>query len=136
MAWGRSMKRNIENYLFRAKCKDSKEWAYGNLYSNHNDQHEIILYTNSYYNRYALEIDPDTTGQYIGITDICDNNIFEGDIVHCYGGNCYFGVWEYDEIIAVKTIFDYEQMFYLKQADYIEILGNIYDNPELIKKEV
>lgn len=89
------------------------------------------------------EVDPSTIGQYTGLTDKNGNKIFEGDIVD---DQEFIGVVKYNEIIAsyVVEINDTKQDYYHwsllnmgdplreKQLKYTEIVGNIYDNPELL----
>lgn len=90
------------------------------------------------------EVDPSTIGQYTGLTDKNGNKIFEGDIVD---DQEFIGVVKYNEIIAsyVVEINDTKQDYYHwsllnmgdplreKQLKYTEIVGNIYDNPELLE---
>ena len=56
--------------------------------------------------------------------------IYEGDIVHCLGGEYCQGYWEFDYKFEVK--FDPEQWPYLTETEHTEVIGNIYDNPTLL----
>ncbi|MEZ3514496.1 MAG: YopX family protein [Lachnospiraceae bacterium] len=80
-------------------------------------------------------IDPETICQCTGFTDKNIRKIFEGDIikwasaigeVKWYHGN-YTG-WYVDEIYMG------EQQFTNEMWNECEIIGNIFDNPELIEK--
>ena len=86
---------------------------------------------------------PETVGQYTGLTDKNGNKIFEGDIVKardylltspfCDG---IIGKIVYDEcafFIEPTNPMD-SQWMYNECAEY-EIIGNIHDNPELLKGE-
>jgi uncharacterized phage protein (TIGR01671 family) len=65
--------------------------------------------------------------QYIGLKDKNDKKIYEGDIVqHDDGDICVV-----DLIIPISNIKD--DLFSWANLDY-EVIGNIYENPELLEK--
>lgn len=71
--------------------------------------------------------------QYIGLKDKNGKEIYEGDILS-------FGIYENeDRRLVVKfeklEIDDFVIYGYDGQFEYGEIIGNIYENPELIPKE-
>ncbi len=120
--------------LFRGKREDNGEWVYGYYVKlpsaagsvcimhvpagnpdEHNEQYYVV---------------PETVGQYIGVKDKNSNKIFEGDICHFYGGDYYGNSWDTSHFCVIE--FCTECFWYLEKAEYIEIIGNVYDNPELI----
>ena len=87
----------------------------------------------------AVEIeDPQ---QFIGLHDKKKYEIYEGDIIRsvCSCGECPDSVWEVRfkeaHFIAVDVDGDstFDEPLYQLQAMDIEIIGNIYENPELLK---
>lgn len=124
--------------LFRGKRVDNGEWVEG-FYACVLDTHYIITgrfdsLTNGIINSEAYKVDPSTVGQFTGLTDRNGVKIFEGDIVR-YGdtihrvvfeqrnGTAYFGL-----VYAACETLPFGHYQDLKQ---IEVIGNIYDNPEL-----
>ena len=139
----------MREILFRGKRLDNGEWVEGYVYRFHpicRIRHWLSLL-----GKYGdADVDPATVGQYTGLTDKNGKRIFEGDIFQ-YG---------FDEVAAVAVVkfgefpfgsqFDMNQVgfyaewnpramyyrtdlgFWVKQRD-IEIIGNIHDNPELLR---
>lgn len=78
---------------------------------------------------------PETVGQYIGLKDENGTKIFEGDIVRDAEtsdvGKIFFDTYTAMFVIGFETtIADFNASYSL------EVIGNIYDNPELIRNEV
>jgi len=73
----------------------------------------------------------DTIGQYTGVQDSCGLKIFEGDIVRSTSD---FGIGVVKFIQGSFYVeFSKSNLEYLCQED-LEVIGNIYDNPELLEK--
>ena len=80
--------------------------------------------------------------QYTGLKDKNGKEIYEGDICRCWGGVEFNSYYEYNKIYEVKWQGSGFDMIindcgygwnYSSGFDYIEIIGNIYENPELLK---
>ena len=83
---------------------------------------------------------PETVGQYTGLTDKNGTRIFEGDIcrniktgevvsVRWHGTMAGY-VWSKRKDNC-QNLFDFGELF--RAYDKYEVIGNIYDNPELLK---
>ena len=132
----------MREILFRGKTKTNCEWCTGNLFIDDKvDEYEILIgYTNY---RVCWTVIPETVGQYTGLTDKNGKKIFEGDICQIKGisyidetpfviewNNEYCGWFWKDLNFASAT--DGITQDITKTA---KIIGNIHDNPELLKGE-
>lgn len=84
----------------------------------------------------AYEVIPDTIGQYTGLTDKNGKKIFEGDIVK-YKYYLEGKPFEFQGYIDFKNgsfVIVGDFMTHYRWLDYeVEVIGNIHDNPELLK---
>ena len=78
----------------------------------------------------GIEVDYKTIGQYTGLTDKNGVKIFEGDIIENQSYN--FAVYWDNEYAGFYPIYDQEHPAgFGVQARYSEVVGNIYDDPEM-----
>ena len=106
-------------------------WIYGGVTQGKWD-HSIIHQTEPEIGKYPVYTD--TLGQYTGLTDKNGKKIFEGDIITA---GCNAAVVKYNESKAAFYIEDENCEEYLGEEweTDVEIIGNIHDNPELLKGE-
>lgn len=128
----------MENrYLFRAKRIDNNEWVYGLPSCDEDGEiEEIEVWSEDDINFYS--VDPETICQCTGIKDKNGKLIWENDIVNCLTEECYgyigwneseagfyFNVLLEDGNFEEEHIYDYQ--------DCIEVIGNTFDNSELLE---
>lgn len=116
------------------------EWVYGLVTKLYNEQFKSLPaeMTNTNGIR-GIEIDHKTIGQYTGLNDKNGNKIFEGDIVDFpdRSDSESYGVVEYDtNETEFGIVYDsiYEGLGRQYHSRDIEVIGNIFDNPELLEE--
>ena len=122
------MKREIK---FRGKSKKTGEWVFGYYYSECGN-HYIIedRQQESELNRNVPhEIDPDTLSRYFG--DQNGEEIYEGDIVQ-NDDDDLLQVVHNKYGFAMRLLNDYRYEGYSMWWYNVKIIGNIYENPELL----
>lgn len=129
--------------LFRGKRADNGEWVEGYLL-----QSDLIVPIGQNFNftRYGdkniitsdsqiefYKVIPETVGQYTGLTDKNGTKIFEGDIIKIRNKTRYvfFGVCRYRHTKYGGYAVDLS----VKDGSNCEVIGNIYDNPELLEEQ-
>ena len=132
---------------FRGKRVDNGEWVYGDYHRRAGYVHTIIEMEPDEDGKvcYALnQVIPDTVGQFTGLLDNKGERIYEGDIIRGDCGNgevrhliSFFNIIAsfVAEMLPDHDIHDYctlSQAWILKYNK--EVIGNIHDNPELLKQ--
>lgn len=147
----------MREILFRGKRIDNGEWEYGGYFKHNNRQKcvigdydkpedfdDLIIFSgfadwNMPRPLNCVKVDPTTIGQYTGLIDKNGKMIFEGDILEAH-----FDEYSPENATVVKVIW-HENGFGTKQGDFCpdplcaddceawEVIGNIYDNPELLE---
>lgn len=141
----------MREILFRTKMKTDNgeykkgDWVFGDLVRIKDGEKTLTMI-------YGFgEVDPETVGQYTGLTDKNGKKIFEGDIVHLTDvrydnewkavvvfGNPYCQYsWGWNlQYIGKKPKINPDILLWVEMEDvqvYCEVIGNIYDNPELME---
>lgn len=127
---------------FRGQRLDNRQWIYGDLITFQND-YEICDHNTIDGSRY--EVSPETVGQFTGLSDKNGKEICEGDIIEVLrlnskpcrhivryndetGSYCQFAMSN-GELTSFGTLWQ----SYIIEHNKV-IIGNIHDNPELLKQ--
>jgi len=139
----------MREILFRGQKPDTKEWVYGSLLESSDGRKAIVVKNKGFIQKQSsawlidapcYDIIPESVGQFTGKLDSHKIKIFVGDIVSMDND------FEDPEISEVK----YAQGGFIVEADFgdydmttigwaielmteVKVIGNIHDNPELIK---
>ena len=120
---------------FRGKCMFSNEWVYGDLIHKRHDRNALMIQDE---NGLGSDVVPETIGQFTGLHDKNDKEIYEGDIVLsklkrarkydeilqiCFDDGEYCGKDKHGSSTSLSLLEDYHT---------VEVIGNIHDNPELL----
>lgn len=143
----------MREIIFRGKRLDTGEWVEGDLrhggyYLNDPDVYIVCPFAGTIIN---YRVDPTTVGQYTSLRDKNCKRIFEGDMLKpfddeidkmvvefhygsfllcLYGERGYMGEGGWVEE-GNYGVFESEPLS--SYGDDIEVIGNIHDNPELLK---
>lgn len=126
---------------FRAKGLYKDRWYYGYYVEHKRSMQNYIIDLDEEVMNTEHLVDKNTLGQYTGIKDKNGTKIFEGDIVK---GNFPYAkigkiIWDkkrcgmYVKPISIFGRAAYDKYYKLNSCS-LEVVGNIYDNPELVGK--
>lgn len=125
---------------FRGKCLDNGEQVDGFVLFSE-DKSEAVIAKLTATESVCEYVDPDTVGQFTGLHDKNGKEIYEGDIiieklrrarkdgerlVICFDDFEYKGKNVNGATTSLSLLVEYHT---------IEVIGNIHDNPELLKTE-
>ena len=128
-------KKNMRGIKFRGKRLTDGKWIYGDFFRNRGKSFITTdgIVCNPLASPSDYEVNPDTVGQFTGLCDCNGREIYEGDIVRNESAG-FCGVVQYRD--ATFIIFLGEMngaLLICLQTGSLEIIGNIHDNPELLK---
>ena len=122
----------MRKILFKGKRVDNGEWTEGYFFKSWDKVFLLWGMTGDCPN--MEEVKPETVGQYTGLCDKNGKKIFEGDIllkgfekvlVKWNANQCRWGIYSNNYEICG---------FNENTQGYFEVIGNIYDNHELLKE--
>ena len=147
----------MREILFKAKRIDNGEWVEGHLFDNGFDGEEkkyfiggliIEEYKGTACDKWNItgisftEVDPETLCQFTGLCDKSGNKIWENDILmahldESYPENATYETVEWDVAGFVTHEANSIDRQYLDEFDleHYEVVGNIFDNKELLQEE-
>lgn len=141
----------MRDIRFRGKRLDTGEWVYGYLFqaenawwiqekpleNTFNDIQTFIMGSEAVLRIVAYQVDSKTVGQYTELKDKDGTEIYEGDIVYSD---------EYDKPFIIEYAEDWSCFAYSEAMAitdrilsidraclYSDVIGNIYENPELLE---
>lgn len=142
----------MRKILFRGKRTDNGEWVCGYYvlrkrpyFKDKGANFEHIICDNLVIDDFndkqfvdtipiTYSVDPETVGQYTDLTDTNGRKIFEGDIVWDSYDEDYGKVeWDNDMAKFIITYSTFTVDFDSVYGEELEIVGNVYDNPELLE---
>lgn len=130
-----------DRYLFKAKRVDDGEWIVGGLVRyGFTGKEKYYIVPDYASDLYAMEIDQNTICQCTGLKDKNSNLIWENDVVDFKTSKAVV-IWDKAEwrikwIKDKDTILRRDLHFWTNEDDWKrEVIGNIFDNPELLESE-
>lgn len=142
----------MRQILFRGRRIDNEAWTEGYLFKTWNKTFLLWGMTGDVSN--MVEVKPETVGQYTGLTDKNDKKIFEGDILRGFAYPFRDGEGKhnyYAEVVWFKNSPAFGLVTHKNPKSNIveisegngeymedwetflwEVIGNIYDNKELL----
>lgn len=127
---------------FRAKKDKSNNWVYG-YYHKLNESFENKDCILEHHRNTSTIIDGNTLGQYTGLKDKKGKKIYEGDILrlpaYLFDGETCVCVYQgtdtgigFELIESRRYCLGYDGRILSDEWEDFEVIGNIYDNPELL----
>lgn len=136
----------MREILFRGQDVDRKEWVYGgySLYPHTRFPCTPTIYEVDSGCWHPVEVIPDTVGQYTGREDKNGQKIFEGDIIAAVLPDSKYQrrfewplmhveFWKGSFFLATEHGSMFSALSGFSPYVTFEVVGNIHDNPEMLK---
>ena len=147
---------SMREILFKAKRIDNGEWVEGYYcikkpycFDNRIGSKAIIITEHSSTGTVSFEVNPDTICQYTGLTDKNGNKIWENDVVKYHFGDDvapirfgkYMSCFDSTKTAHIGFYVDWDDRtkplrkdlgYWVEMID-CNVIGNIFDNPELLE---
>ena len=134
----------MREILFRAKRIEDGEWIEGYYQKRHDflGKRHLILHADNYVKWECVEIDPETLCQFTGLCDKNGKKIWENDILMAHLDELYPEDVTYEAIqwgmagLVTREASSTDRQYLDKfDLEYFEVVGNIFDNKELLQEE-
>lgn len=120
---------------FRGQDISDGAWVYGSLV--YSDENDVAIYFQRGNRLVKVYVNTETIGQFTNLYDKNKKEIYEGDILKVQGTQ------ERIEVRFVRGVFaflwngdlDDETPINTPTQEWAEVIGNIHDNPELLKRK-
>ena len=145
----------MRKILFRGKRKTNGKWIYGDYFRSKISNTELggrVIHSITFFQNgeeFSYTIDPNTLGQFTGLTDKNGKKIFEGDILSIAQKSNGLGDYFYPSIkYPANVIVKWDKCCWMweviaKQKYYLtfpdawchyecEVIGNATDNPKML----
>lgn len=135
----------MRTITFRGKVKHEGRWVYGSLLVYGDGEHNIFEKREHNYKLDSYNVEPETVGQSTGLSDHNGRDIYEGDIITVKGDYPRVVLWDKMSWALMPTGYYHDEDFWVMNlqhpgldwweefADEFEIIGNIYENPDMLK---
>ena len=126
---------------FRGQTVDTKELIYGDLIQTEKDFKNVVEILDwskvGYKPEKSLVVNPETVGEFTGLTDKNGVEIYENDIikVDIFTKPYSVSFGKSEKWGACFCVQSFNSITFLTKnwADTCEVIGNIHDNPELLQ---